>query len=93
MVLRAGAALSPDELIAWSRSRLAGYKRPREIEFVTELPKTNVGKILRRELKVFTWVILIAICIGARGPWPNERFWQGSPKPAFAWDSICAPCS
>jgi long-chain acyl-CoA synthetase len=33
------------------KERLAGYKVPRQIEFRTELPKTNVGKILRRALR------------------------------------------
>jgi long-chain acyl-CoA synthetase len=33
------------------RAQLTGYKIPREVEFRKELPKTNVGKILRRELR------------------------------------------
>jgi long-chain acyl-CoA synthetase len=36
---------------ATAASNLTGYKQPRFIEFRTELPKTNVGKILRRELR------------------------------------------
>ena len=36
---------------AWCESQLTGYKRPKLIEFRTELPKTAVGKILRRELR------------------------------------------
>jgi long-chain acyl-CoA synthetase len=38
-------------VIAHCRERLTGYKCPREVEFRAELPKTNVGKILRRELR------------------------------------------
>ncbi len=40
-----------DEIIQWCRENLAAYKIPRYIEFRSELPKTNVGKILRRELR------------------------------------------
>jgi long-chain acyl-CoA synthetase len=36
---------------AYAREYLTGYKRPHIVEFRTELPKTNVGKILRRELR------------------------------------------
>ena len=39
------------EITAWCRERLTAYKIPRQIEFRDELPKTNVGKILRRELR------------------------------------------
>jgi long-chain acyl-CoA synthetase len=45
------APAEPEELIEFARGRLAAYKRPRLIEFVSELPKTATGKILRRELK------------------------------------------
>ncbi|MGD9021112.1 MAG: AMP-binding protein [Lysobacterales bacterium] len=44
-------SLSSDELQAFCKENLTGYKRPRYIEFRDELPKTNVGKILRRELR------------------------------------------
>ncbi len=40
-----------EELKAWSKEYLTGYKIPKQIEFVDELPKTNVGKVLRRMLK------------------------------------------
>jgi long-chain acyl-CoA synthetase len=39
------------EVNAWCREKLTGYKCPREVEFRSELPKSNVGKILRRELR------------------------------------------
>ena len=35
----------------WCKDKLTGYKRPRYVEFRDELPKSNVGKILRRELR------------------------------------------
>jgi long-chain acyl-CoA synthetase len=36
---------------AWCESNLTGYKRPRIVEFRADLPKTPVGKVLRRELR------------------------------------------
>ena len=42
---------TPDELIAFARPRLAGYKLPRAVEFVDELPRTPSGKVLKRELR------------------------------------------
>jgi long-chain acyl-CoA synthetase len=39
------------ELKEFCRERLTAYKVPRHFEFRTELPKTNVGKVLRRELR------------------------------------------
>ena len=53
VVRRAGAAVTQAELIAWAKSRLAGYKRPREIVFLTagEMPRNATGKILHREVR------------------------------------------
>ncbi|MGW7069949.1 FadD3 family acyl-CoA ligase [Streptomyces sp. NPDC054855] len=51
VVRRAGAVLTSDDLIAWSRREMANYKVPREIEFVTELPRNASGKVLKRELR------------------------------------------
>jgi fatty-acyl-CoA synthase len=42
---------TPGELIQWCRSRLASFKKPREVVLVTELPKNAAGKILKRELR------------------------------------------
>ncbi|MEO8937985.1 MAG: long-chain-fatty-acid--CoA ligase [Burkholderiaceae bacterium] len=50
-VVKKDPALTEQQLIDWSKDLLAGYKRPKFVEFRTELPKTNVGKILRRELR------------------------------------------
>src|SRR5690606_19223703 len=50
-VVRKDPALTEEVLMAYCRENLTGYKRPRYIEFRTELPKTPVGKILRRELR------------------------------------------
>jgi benzoate-CoA ligase len=51
VVCKPGVTLQADELKAFVKDRLAPYKYPRVIEFVDELPKSNVGKILRRELR------------------------------------------
>lgn len=51
VVVKKDPALSADDIKAYCRDHLTGYKQPRVIEFRTELPKTNVGKILRRELR------------------------------------------
>ncbi|MCB1381775.1 MAG: hypothetical protein KDJ73_02360, partial [Notoacmeibacter sp.] len=50
-VVRKDPALTDKELMAFAKENLTGYKRPKHIEFRDELPKTNVGKILRRELR------------------------------------------
>ena len=50
IVLKPGKNLGEAEVKAWCRDRLAAYKIPSQVEFRTELPKTPVGKILRREL-------------------------------------------
>ena len=50
-VVKKSAELTKADIISHCKAHLTGYKVPREIEFKTELPKTNVGKILRRALK------------------------------------------
>jgi long-chain acyl-CoA synthetase len=50
-VVRKDPALTAEVLAAYCRENLTGYKRPRYIEFRADLPKTPVGKILRRELR------------------------------------------
>jgi fatty-acyl-CoA synthase len=51
VVLKAGQEVSEDELKAHVKANLAGYKTPREIEFMDELPRNATGKILKRDLK------------------------------------------
>ncbi|MBC8133564.1 MAG: AMP-binding protein [Deltaproteobacteria bacterium] len=51
VVLRPGKTVTADELVQFCRTSLAAYKVPRHVEFRTELPKTNVGKVLRRALR------------------------------------------
>jgi len=50
-VVKADDSLTEEELTAFLKSELAGYKRPHRIIFRDDLPKSNVGKVLRRELK------------------------------------------
>ena len=50
-VVRKDQALTDADIFAFCKEQLTGYKRPKIIEFRTELPKSNVGKILRRELR------------------------------------------
>ncbi|RQV06031.1 long-chain fatty acid--CoA ligase [Burkholderia cenocepacia] len=50
-VVKKDPALTDKDILAYCKERLTGYKRPKLVEFRTELPKTNVGKILRRELR------------------------------------------
>jgi long-chain acyl-CoA synthetase len=50
-VVKKDPALTKEALQAWCARQFTGYKRPKYIEFRDELPKTNVGKILRRELR------------------------------------------
>ena len=51
VVLKPGQSLSPEELIAFCKGKIATYKLPREIVIVSELPRTPTGKLLRRVLK------------------------------------------
>jgi long-chain acyl-CoA synthetase len=51
IVLREGESATENEIIAFCRERMAAYRVPREIEFRDDLPKSLVGKVLRRELR------------------------------------------
>ena len=51
VALRSGASVTAEEIIAYCRERLAAYKYPREIRFMTELPKGPSGKILKAALR------------------------------------------
>jgi long-chain acyl-CoA synthetase len=52
IVVRApGSSVDADELVAFARERLAGYKLPRSVDFVSELPRGPAGKVLKRELR------------------------------------------
>ncbi len=51
IVAREGAELSADDVIAYTKERLAAYKYPREVRFIDALPKTPTGKILKADLR------------------------------------------
>jgi long-chain acyl-CoA synthetase len=51
-VVKKDPSLTEEELTAFAKANLTGYKCPKHFEFRTELPKSNVGKILRKELRV-----------------------------------------
>lgn len=50
-VVKKDPTLTTEELLAYAKQNLTGYKRPRYVEFMDELPKSNVGKILRKDLR------------------------------------------
>jgi long-chain acyl-CoA synthetase len=50
-VVKKDANLTQADVIDYCKNNLAGYKVPKEVEFREELPKSNVGKILRKKLK------------------------------------------
>lgn len=50
-IVKKDPALTADEILAYTKQHLTGYKRPRYVEFIDELPKSNIGKILRKELR------------------------------------------
>ena len=51
VIVRKDPSLTAEQVLQHARTNLTGYKRPHYVEFRSELPKTNVGKILRRELR------------------------------------------
>lgn len=55
VAFRPGASATEEELIAWTREKLAGYKTPRSIDVVEALPRNPSGKILKRDLRKPYW--------------------------------------
>lgn len=54
-VKRAGSKLTAEALIDWTRDKLAGYKRPRSVDFIDALPRNASGKMLKRKLREPYW--------------------------------------
>ena len=50
IVLKEGESATEEEIISFCRKELAAYKCPRKVQFVSDVPKTSTGKIMRREL-------------------------------------------
>jgi len=55
VLLKDGMSATQEEIMEFTKGKLAGYKRPRSVDFVTELPMTPTGKILRRLVKEKYW--------------------------------------
>jgi len=55
VALKPGAPRDPDSIIAFARTRIAGFKAPKSIDFIDALPRNPSGKILRRELRAPYW--------------------------------------
>ena len=55
MVPRLGSSPPPEDIVAFARERLAGYKIPRSVSFVAEIPRNGSGKILKRVLREPFW--------------------------------------
>jgi fatty-acyl-CoA synthase len=55
VVLRSGSETTEDDLVEFCVGRLAGFKRPRTIAFVAELPRNPSGKVLKQELRASAW--------------------------------------
>ncbi len=53
VVLKPGASLKPKAVADWCRGALAGYKRPRYVEFISELPRSQTGKIEKKRLREY----------------------------------------
>jgi long-chain acyl-CoA synthetase len=51
VIVKKDPSLTKEQVLEHCRKQLTGYKMPRIVEFWKELPKTNVGKVLRREVK------------------------------------------
>jgi acyl-CoA synthetase (AMP-forming)/AMP-acid ligase II len=72
VVLEPGARASAEELIEHCGQHLAGYKKPKNVEFVDSLPVSSVGKVMRREIREKYW----------QGY--ESRIGGGAPKPPAA---------
>ena len=55
VVLRLGHSATAAELIQWCDGRIAGYKKPKTIDFVPTLPRNATGKVLHRQLREPYW--------------------------------------
>ena len=51
VVLKPGRSATAEEIIAFAGEYMAGYKKPKTVDFVTGLPKSSYGKVLKRELR------------------------------------------
>ena len=55
IVVREGVTVEAAEIVEYCKGRLAGYKQPRSVDFVKDLPRNPSGKVLKRELREPYW--------------------------------------
>jgi acyl-CoA synthetase (AMP-forming)/AMP-acid ligase II len=55
VVKKAGSNPSPEDIIAFTRTRIAGFKCPKSVDFIDDLPRNPTGKVLHRELRKPYW--------------------------------------
>ena len=55
MALVPGQSTTEEELISFCKNNIARYKKPKTVDIVEELPKSNYGKILKRDLRARYW--------------------------------------
>ena len=53
--LSEGQQVTPEELVAWCREKLAHYKCPRSVDIMAELPRNPTGKLLKKDLRKPYW--------------------------------------
>jgi long-chain acyl-CoA synthetase len=70
IVARPGASVSPQDLIAFCRSKIAAYKVPRQVYFIDEMPLGPNGKILKRQLR--DWIAEGRLVPGESASTPRE---------------------
>ena len=51
VVLKKGESATPEDIMEYCRSKLAGFKRPRSVVFVDNLPRNPMGKVLKKDLR------------------------------------------
>ena len=56
VVPRTGHTIDTDSVIAWARTRIAGFKVPKSVDVIDALPRNPTGKIMRRTLREPYWV-------------------------------------
>ena len=82
-VVKKDSTLSEEDTCAFCKENFTAYKRPKYIEFRDELPKTNVGKILRRELRTFDALVVSRVHKAlARCPpaFSGGEWFKGAPR-------------
>ena len=56
IIVKPGETVTQEDLVAWAKDRIASFKCPKTVDFVSELPRNPSGKILRKDLREPFWV-------------------------------------